>query len=191
MSVTDYMRLRGEGESKYKISLVGLALILGGAMVVGYYLLSEPEENVTLIARIGSIAMLLMILGIPQGVNISLKLDHKALFYGIMGFGLLLVIRFFMGFTLSITGWVVLYLSAVFEELGFRFGLQRFLERFMGVAGIVVQAGVFMVYHWMVYPGYELVSLFPFLGGLVLGTIYYLSKDLSAPLLAHVLNNLV
>lgn len=189
--VYDFSRRPSGGRSSYTISLVGLLIILSGGMVAGYYLLSYGEEVVFFLAKLATISMVLMLLGIMVGgVNVSFKFNAESLLYGIIGFAVLMVVRIVVGYTLSLDRLVV-FLAAIFEELGFRFGLQRFLERVVGpYIAIIVQASVFMIYHWLVYPGFELISIFPLIGGLVLGTVYWLSRDLSASLIAHVLNNL-
>ena len=91
--------------------------------------------------------------------------------------------------TLGIHGYVYI-VAAVCEELGFRFGVQRFDERIFGhFIASIFQAGLFMLYYWVVYPGYTLTAVYPLIAGLILRAVNMLAEDLTAPLIAHILNN--
>lgn len=157
--------------------------------------LTLPENEVGTLYRVSIIAILGMALGFLAGLpKLSMRINVKAIGLGLAAYLVILIIQLLI-FKLKLSYTLTFYfLAAVLEELGFRFGLQRFLEKITKSAhlAILIQAVIFMIYHYMVYPGYEgVIAAYPLIAGLVLGTAYYYAKDLTAPLIAHVLTNIV
>ena len=174
---------------EYKISIVGLAIILVVFAAVLPYSLRVPRDSLIVLTSIALMGAALGLLAGPPKLDV--ELDMNSLLYGLLGFSILGITSLNIGVieSLSIHGYVYI-VAAVCEELAFRFGIQRFAEKVMGpLIALIFQAGLFMLYHWMVYPGYSLLAAYPLIAGLVLGAVNMLAKDLTAPLIAHVLNN--
>ena len=178
--------------TRYKISIIGIGVLLGTFLALGPYILMMGNELDPLI-KISAISMFGLMLGFIAGLpKLDMKIDIKAVGIGLVAYACIAIIKI-MQAPLSIASTAFYVTAAVLEELGFRLGLQRFLERILRNPhiAIIIQATAFMIYHWLVYPGYEAISVFPLISGLVLGYSLYISKDLTAPLIAHVLNNLI
>ena len=83
--------------------------------------------------------------------------------------------------------------SAIIEELFFRMFLVGFFEtktKLKGV-GIIVSAFIFAIFHFDAY-GHSLeMMLAMFLGGIVFGIIYLLSKDITITMVAHLFINII
>ena len=83
--------------------------------------------------------------------------------------------------------------SAIIEELFFRMFLIGFFEtktKLKGV-GIIVSAFIFAIFHFDAY-GHSLeMMLAMFLGGIVFGIIYLLSKDITITMVAHLFINII
>ena len=174
---------------EYRISLIGIFTILVVFAAVMPYSVSMPKESLVILTSIALVGVALGLLAGPP--KLEMRLNINSLLYGLLGFSVLGITSLNIGLisTLSIHGYVYI-VAAVCEELAFRFGIQRFAERVMGpLIALIFQAGLFMLYHWMVYPGYSLLAAYPLIAGLVLGAVNMLTKDLTAPLIAHVLNN--
>ena len=174
--------------ASFRISLVGLFIILFVFAGVLPYVVKYQSNAFLILTTLALAGVSLGLLA--GGVRFDLRVDSISLAYGLLGAGVVGVSAMLLHFTsLSITGLVLIY-SAVAEELAFRFGVLRFSERIMNVwFAIVFQAGLFMLYHWMVYPGYSLISAYPLIAGLVFGWIDVYANDLTPSLLAHVLVN--
>ncbi len=184
-------RLSGVRPASFRISLVGLFIILAVfAGVLPYVVKYESKAFMVLT----TLAMAGISLGLlAGGVRFDLRFDPVSLAYGLLGAGVVGASAMLLRITssLSVTGFVLVY-SAVAEELAFRFGVLRFAERIMSVwFAVVFQAGLFMLYHWMVYPGYSLTAAYPLIAGLVFGWIDVYANDLTPSLLAHVMVNVL
>lgn len=178
---------RKEYRSKYRITLPGVAIILVVFATVLPYAIPSGDPAYFVLATIGLTGVTMgMLAGIPR---IDLRVDMDSVMFGLLGTAVIGISSMFVSFSyMSVAG--VLVFAAVCEELGFRFGVQRLAERVMGsFVALVFQAGLFMLYHWVVYPGYEVVAAYPLVAGLVLGAVYMWTKDLTAPLIAHVIVN--
>lgn len=89
----------------------------------------------------------------------------------------------------------IFYITAgVSEELFFRYYIQTKIEQSLPVLKplcIPVASFLFYVYHIPVY-GSNVYALYAvFVSSVVLGSVYYLSKRISVPMIIHVLVNLV
>jgi len=176
---------------EYRISLPGLIIIMFVFASVLPYSLTLREGSQSFLI-LSSLALLGVALGLLAGPpKLDVRLEGTSLMYGIMGFAVIGVASMLTGLfsSLDMSGVLFIY-AAVCEELAFRFGVQRFAEKVFGVwVGLIFQAGLFCLYHWLVYPGYSVTAAFPLIAGLILGMLNVMCRDLSAPLLAHVLNN--
>jgi membrane protease YdiL (CAAX protease family) len=180
--------------SSYRISGAGVFIIAAVFTSILVYVVS-PDVNKQALFTLSSVGMFGVVMGLLAGLpRISVKVDGMSLLYGLLGAAVISVSAAFLQLgRLSLEmGKVVFIYAAVCEELAFRFGLQRFLARVLNDwFAWVMQAAAFMLYHWMVYPGYEVMAAFPLIAGLILGGLNALSKDLTAPLTAHVINNAI
>ena len=83
--------------------------------------------------------------------------------------------------------------SAIIEELFFRMFLVGFFEtktKLKGV-GIIISAFIFTIFHYDAY-GHSLeMMLAMFLGGIIFGIIYLLSKDITITMIAHLFINII
>ena len=178
----------GSKAGSYRITLPGVAVILiVFASVLPYAITSNTKAFLILT----TLALAGVAMGLLAGKSrLSADVDAQGLMYGFLAAGVVGISGIILHFTsLSITGLVLIY-SAVAEELAFRFGAQRLAERVMGPSiALIFQAGLFMLYHWMVYPGYSLAAAYPLIAGLVFGTVNMVTKDLTPSLIAHVLVN--
>jgi len=179
--------------SGYEVSLVALVLTFFGATALFVYVVSDSEWfNLGVLGGLFACGVGMgLIAGIPR---ITPRLNSRALVFGFIGFLAVLPISAFIHLSsaLSIASTSTVLFAAIAEEWFFRFGLQRLLERFTNPwIALFLQAGAFMVYHWRVYPGYNFTAAaFPLIAGLIFGVINVVSKDISASMLAHFLNNL-
>ena len=177
----------------YKVSLIGIGIIVFTFLGIGPMFLNASDQEVRAVFILSSIAALGICLGTLVGIpKLSLKIDIKAIMIGLIAFAAISVCKISIttATLLSVSNLIYIY-AAVCEELGFRFGLLRFLEKIVNPhIAILAQAATFQIYHYMVYPGYETITIFPLVSGLVLGYTMYYSKNLTSPLIAHALNNL-
>jgi len=174
---------------EYRISLPGLIIILIVFAAVLPYSLQEHGQAFLILSSLALFGVALGLLAGPPRIDV--RFDETSLIYSVLGFAVIGVTSMVTGLVNSLDMSRTLFIyAAVCEELAFRFGVQRFAERVFGpFVALIFQAGVFMLYHWMVYPGYALVAAFPLIAGLVLGMLNMMCKDLTAPLIAHALNN--
>ena len=172
------------GVKEYRISMPGLVILLLGFAALAPYCLKYDAKAFFILS---SVAMGGAALGLLAGPpRLELRVDMRSVVLGLMAAGVIGLTNLVMHATaLSMVSYTVLY-AAICEELAFRFGVQRLAERVMGPAvGVVFQAGLFMLYHWMVYPGYTLFAAYPLVAGLVFGTVNMTTRDLTPSLIAH------
>jgi len=81
--------------------------------------------------------------------------------------------------------------SSTSEEFFFTYALQSFLMKYTKFGGVVIVAGVFMLYHWVVYSSAFTLLLMMFVLRMVYGSAYWYSRRLSALILAHLITNLL
>ena len=185
-----FLAFKGKSGYGYRITLPGLVILLVGfAALMPYCLKYDAKAFFVLSAVAFGGAALGLLAGPPK---LELRVDTYSVMMGLLAAGVVGITNLFMHVAqLSVVGYTVLY-AAVCEELAFRFGVQRLAERVMGLAvGIVFQAGLFMLYHWVVYPGYTFMAAYPLIAGLVFGSVNALSGDLTPSLVAHFTVNLL
>ena len=177
-------------EGFYRISLIALLLIAFVFASVLVYVVQGEEKFFFILS---SVAAFGVGMGLLAGrVKIELRVNWIALGFGVLGGLLIMLCMQLLALSILPLSRLILLYAAVCEELGFRFGLQRFLARFLkDFWALVIQAGVFAVYHWSVYPGYTELSLYPLIAGLILGVLNAMTRDLTAPMTAHLLVNFV
>ncbi len=175
--------------SNYRITLPGLVIILVGfAALLPYCLRYDPKAFFIL----SSVALAGVSLGLLAGPpKFEVRTDVGSVMYGLLAAAVIGVLSLTLHVidSLSTVRYVILY-AAICEELGFRFGAQRLGEVVFGpYVALIFQAGLFMLYHWCVYPGYSLVAAYPLIAGLVLGSVNMVCRDLTPSLIAHVCVN--
>ena len=184
--------LRIEGRS-YKVGIVSILLMV---FIFGTILLMivSPEIDPRFFFILSTIMCMGFVMGVLAGLpRLSIVPDMNAVLIGLTGYVALAVGTFILGLDLSIlnTSTLTLLYAPLAEEIAFRFGLHRFLARFMkDYMALVIQAVIFGIYHWMVYPGYTELAWYPILAGLIFGILNTMTRNLDAPLIAHFLNNL-
>ncbi|MBO3809646.1 MAG: CPBP family intramembrane metalloprotease [Candidatus Brockarchaeota archaeon] len=83
-------------------------------------------------------------------------------------------------------------LMAIGEEFFFRGFLTHWLsERTAPAVGVIASSIIFTVFHLAVYHMQPQTLAYVFIGGVVLASTYLYSKTLTAPILAHVVNNIL
>jgi membrane protease YdiL (CAAX protease family) len=174
----------------YRITLPGLAIILLVFAAVLPYAIPSGDRAFVILATIALTGVSMGLLaGIPK---LEAGLDTNSVMYGLLAMAVVGIAGVMLSYaTLSSVKAVIIF-AAVAEELGFRFGVQRLAEKVMGTAvALVFQAGLFMLYHWMVYPGYTFQAAYPLIAGLVFGAVNMFTRDLSSSLIAHVSVNVL
>ncbi len=179
---------KDKGVANYRISLPGLVIILAVFAAVLPYAVPSGDPAFFVLATIALMGAAMGLLAGPPRIDPSV--DVGSVMYGVLAAAVVGISGLVLHLTeLSSVRSVVIF-AAVAEELGFRFGVQRLAEKIMGPAvALIFQAGLFMLYHWVVYPGYELTAAYPLIAGLVFGSVNMLTKDLTPSLIAHVAVN--
>jgi len=106
---------------------------------------------------------------------------------------MMFVLNFSYRFALELVDLYLYYLAAaVIEELFFRMFLVNLLRRVkLGWFSIIISALIFMIAHWDAY-GHSLQMMTAmFLGGIIFGAFYLLSKDITITMLGHLIINLI
>ena len=184
-------KLGGAASKDYSVSAVAIGLTIFSFFAVLVYAV-DPAFDATAVMVLSSIAFAGVSMGLLLGVpSISTRVKSDSLMWGITVGMILLVTSAVIKVTASLSIAKLLYLyAAVAEEWGFRYGLQRLLAKVWNPwVAWVGQAFAFMIYHWVVYPDVTVIA-FPLVAGLLLGAVHDITKDLSAPMLAHFMNNL-
>jgi len=172
------------GGRGYRISLPGLVIILIVFAAVLPYAIPSGDPAFLVLATLVLSGTALGLLAGP--FRLETRVDAQSLMYGLLAAGAVGISQMVLQFSALSSVRAVVIFAAVAEELAFRFGVQRFAERIMGpTIALVFQAGLFMLYHWVVYPGYSLSAAYPLIAGLVFGAVNTLSRDLTPSLLAH------
>ncbi len=181
----------------YEVSLIALILTAFASMACFVYVVNARDSYA--LAVLGGLMGAGVGMGLVAGApRITSRLNARAVMWGVIGAVAILPLQAFIHLSvtatqfLDVSGASVVLFAAVAEEWFFRFGLQRLLERFTNPwVALIIQAGVFAVYHWRVYPGYDVTSVaFPMIAGLILGTVNIMTKDISASMTTHFINNL-
>jgi len=184
-------------ERSWKIDIIALFLIVAFTGLWGIQALSLNDiYMLRAILIAGGLALsgilLSLLIGIP---SVTMSIDYNGVAYGLGGFAAIALVKVVtIGFKLSSLP-VFYAMMAVFEELFFRFALYRLLLKVTDCnvpLAAICDAALFMIYHYMVYPASDIaVNIFVFASGIILCIIYTLSRSLSAPLIAHILNNIL
>lgn len=182
--------------SGYEVSLIALVLTAFASMSCFVYVVKDSSTYA--LAVLGGLMGAGVGLGLIAGApRITPRINGNALLWGFVGVVTILPLQAFLHLSVAISrldvaGASIVLFASVAEEWFFRFGLQRLLERFTNPwVALIIQAGAFAVYHWRVYPGYDIVSVaFPMISGLILGLVNIMARDISASMTAHFINNL-
>ena len=195
--------------NNYKIGLVAMMLVVIAATLPLFINLGEPSYQL-----MGFILMLCLgFMGTwvysehklaGGGTSVAMAGQMMVVMSGLMGGFLIVILNVGVGrganLLLGSIDPTLLYLvmlAGVAEELFFRGFLQSYFRSVFSplksrwtVTGISVflSASVFMLYHFYAYQG-TTPMLVMFAIGCGFGVLYDLTKDIGAPMVAHVLNN--
>lgn len=189
------MVLDGITKTKTKLDFISLSFIVLSIVAMSYTLtlvnLAADFVQKTIIA------IIFMISGLALGSYEISKIDTTTWFISaaLATAGIILVNMFtntvISGATLTSTALLAIYM-AVAEETFFRGFLQSLFTDLTGpMLAILLQSGVWTLYHATVYASQPGAFMIIFLSGIILGLAKNMTQSLSPTITAHVLINFI
>ena len=200
--------------SSSKINMLGLLLLsfalLSEIYLIGKYIGKEPSAYYSvLLFVLGTVAIIGMI-WLTKGKFITYELPFmKDVLSGIVYFiaigslvaviGIMMIIlQASFRYALELVDVYFYYLAAaVIEEAFFRmFFISLFSQKYPNkrigiIIGVFVSSFIFMIAHWASYGHSLSLMLSMFFGGILFSAYYLVFKDITIPMLAHLIINLI
>lgn len=176
---------------RYRLSAFGIAIMVAGlAASLPYVVSNDPNPFLALTSLFAAGAAMAFTIG---GMRPVTRFEATPAMVGLGAGAAIAVGSMVLGLgKLATIDPIPLY-AAVSEEFFFRGGLQSTVTKTLKspIIGIIFSAGLFAMFHWQVYPGYTYSYFYPLVAGLVLAAAYEVTHDLTAPLTAHFMINLL
>ena len=186
-----------EEEVELGISPLGMLLvILLGVIALVFFL--DPNSSLYDIRIGGMIALSMVIAFAPRGLQRWTNEGDlpKVLLLALIGAALvsiMVTVVYTIPFqsTLTTSTIIVLALPPIFEELIFRVGVFLAVREVAGtIIAVVTQAGLFALYHFIVWSPDLQYAFVLFFGGIVFQMIFLQSKNILSSMIAHAIVNL-
>lgn len=189
------------------IGFIGIMLCVLAASTAGFFFLGRMDEDLAL-TWLGWFAFFAV--GATFSFALGMKVDYnvsgedEVMIFGVMVGLTVVLMQLIISGVSQVSGNIFVHstakdnvlvalLAGVSEELFFRGFIQEAFEKFFPMVGMaaIPSAVIFSLFHYEAVGNNPFALGVLFVGGLILGLVYSMTRNVGVPILAHALNNTI